>query len=289
MATAEYTIPATPFFLQVPTGSPIYYSAKDFRNYTGSMQRRIGILGSSHFRIQQATNVGWTIKVNSGYANVGIFYMVFLADDIELSIPMRPPTSGTRVHKVWVAVYDPEIQGNTGEARIVVTEDPGTGAPTPTGAAASLPIGTISIAKGQANIQNTNIVNNAQHGGSSSDFFDLSTYLADGYSNAGSPTGTDNFRGVYDNGVVRLSGMIKKDSGNFPSNTDINIGTMHANLRPKRHRYLTGACAVSATGTAGGTYTWRFSLDPDGTMTARIPSTQAPPHLMFDGIAYDLD
>lgn len=300
MATAEYTLTKAPYFLQVATGASLYYSAEAFREYTGAYQPRAGILGYDHLRVVQSFDVGWELQVLGGYANLrqtatnaeqhlGGLYTVYHRLNQFLTIPWRPPGSGTRTHKVFVAVFDPLIQGSATVAKIMATEDVGSGAPDPVGATGYLQLATFTMVGGQANLQDKDIQNIAQHGGDHSEYVDLTLSLASGYSGAGFPGGPDDFRGVYSNGTIRLSGMITKQSGNFPGNTDTVIGTLPPGFRPKRLRYLTGACSVSTAGTSGGTFTWRLTIAANGTMTARIPSTQAVPNLVFDGMTYDLD
>jgi hypothetical protein len=295
VATAELSVPGYPFFLQEDPASTnqIYYSAKDFRNYTAAFQRRSGVLGSSHFLITQADNVGFKIKLHSGYVNVGGFYIVHLPTDVEILLSGAgwKPNSGTVVHKVFAVVYDEYVAGTDNKATVLVTQDTGSGAPNPSGSAAAyLQLATITVTSTQANIQNANIDNTARHGGSAAEYEPLGPYLRSGFEDAGSAATTANFRALYDSGTVRLGGMIKKTSGAFPSGQDFYIADMHSNLRPSRTRFLTGACTKSTnTGSATGSYTYQLIINPSGIMTARIPSTQAPLNLMFDGITYDLD
>lgn len=291
MAT-EFELTSKPFFLQVDTGEKIYYDAEDFRRYTASFQRRSGVLGSSDYLVTQASNVAMTVTVNSGYANVGN-YIVHMQADLTspLTIPAAP-TSGVRSHKIFLAVYDGQIAGADYTAKLLVSADTGTGAPNPAGTAGYLQLAIVTVAAGQSNVQNQHINNVAQHGGSAGPSQLLAPYLVGGgsgeYLDNGSSSGPGNFRADYNGGVIRLSGQIRKKTGDFPKDTEVHFCTMLANFRPQRHKYLTGVASVSSTG-ASGTLTFRLTIDIDGTMTARIPSTQSVKYLSFDGLTYHLD
>lgn len=303
MATSELKLVDVPYFMQTKSGSgkaPIAYTAAQFRSFTSSIIRRTGILGANHFLVTQSPNVGMTVTVNSGYARVGgvgANYIVQMGSDTD-PIPLtgfitNPPA--TRTHKVFIAVYDGSMyeSGDDYEARIVITEDPGGGAPTPPNQpAAFLEIATIAFRPNMPNIQNGDITNTARHGGGGSENVDLVPTLdRDNYLNAGEPGFTADYRATYNDGAVRLAGAIKKKDGKpFPGDADFVIGYMHSNLRPQRIRYLTCACSITEPHTTtSGTYTCRLSIDIDGTMTIAMPVGQTPKYIFFDGVTYDLD
>lgn len=291
MATAELDIPGYPFFLQEDPASPnpIYYSAQDFRNYTAALQRRPGILGLGDFHLTQADNIGFKVKVHYGYIVVGGYYIAYLPNDTEMALPWTTPTTGTVTHKAFVAIYDELVTGSINKATVVITQDTGAGAPNPTGAAAYLQTATISVSSTQSNIQNSHIKNIVQHAGGGGAYLPLAFYLKSNLTPAGTVGGPADFRAMYHDGFIRLSGRVAKvDGTNFTSDVEVPIGTMHPNLSPKYAVYLTGVTNVS-TGNKSGTMTFRLTILPDGTMTARIPDTQTVKFLTFDGLTYDLD
>lgn len=289
MATTETDIPGYPFFLQEDpdTTTPIYYSAKDFRNYTAAFFGRAGTIGTSGFRVTQATNIGFKIRVNTGYATLTGGYLTYLPADIEITLGWTTPVSGTVNHKVFIAIYDELISGNLNKAKIVITQDTGSGAPNPVGAAAYLQIAAIKVTASQPNIQNKDITNTALHGGSHAPYVDISPYLQPGY-NPATGGGQPGPRAVYDNGFVHLSGAVIKASGNYPRNTELHFGDTHPNMRPKYAHYMTGTTSVSDTNN-GGTMTYRLTINTDGTMTARLPNTNDCNYIHLDNITYDLD
>lgn len=302
MATAEYTLTKAPYFLQVATGTPLYYSAEDFRAFTAAFQQRSGVLGPSDFKVSQATDIGWSIAVIRGHVNIDRLYsngstmdnqnyvvhMPANADPI--LIPWRPPGTGTRTHKVFIAVFDPLVQGNATEAKIIISEDVGSGAPKPVGAAGYLQLATITMTAGQPNIQTKDITNTARHGGNGSNDILYSPYLGAAYQEVGTDGATSYpFTGRYEDGVMRLSGGVeKKDHTAISSATDIVLGTPPPDLIPARDQFLTGVCTKNASG-ATGTMSWQCCITANGLIIARMPNTNAPLRLYFDGIAYDLD
>ena len=284
-----------PFFLEEDPAStnPIYYSAQDFRNYSVAFNRRVGVLGATYLRVTQGANVGMRIRIGYGWANVGGYVVYVPGPDRELEMPWAKPTTGTVVHKVYLAVYDEFVSGSVNMAQFIVTQDTGAGAPSPPGAAATLLLATVTVSSTQPNIQNANIKNVAQHGGGSGDYLMLEPWLTAEYAsayNAGTD-GTADMRCIYNSGVVRLSGRLaRKDGLDFVTNKDLTICKLPIYMWPKYQQYLTGTSSDAGPNTGpSGTMTFRLNIAPDGTMIARIPSTQTPQHLMFDGISYDMD
>jgi hypothetical protein len=292
VATAEVKIPDTPFFLQADVGDPLmYYSAADFRRFTGAFMGRTGVLGSIDFRIQQADVVGFAVKIKAGYARVGgdgFDYLVHLTADQTIPLTgfnFNPPS--IRWHYVYIAVYD-KLYGNSGyEARVVIVEDTGSGGgPAPADAAATLFLGDVNISPGQPNIQNANISNYAQHGGNQGSYVYLDSYLNSAFKSLDAP----GFRARYEGGVVRLGGAIARVDDAVFATGATTIGVMHSNLRPKSARLLTATCSIrSPNTTSDGTFTCRLRIDPDGTMIIQMPKENAPKAIGFDGITYDLD
>lgn len=290
------TLANAPFFLQkdVGDGDPIYYSAADFRRFFNGVLPRSGILGSSHFLVTQADNVGMAIKVNSGFANVAGLYLVHLPNDLTInlgSFAANPPA--TRTHKVFLSVYDEQTTSVGGYgANIDVMEDTGAGANyPPSTTSAYLQLATITVAPNQQNIQNANIVNTVRHGGMAGEYVYLAPYLNTGFDTAGSDADTSDFRARYENGRVFLSGAVKRTGGTaFANGSSYDFGVMHSNLRPARTKYITGPCSIyDSQSDSTGTYTWRLSITKDGVMNARLPTGTGPQYLLFDGMSYDLD
>lgn len=300
MATATYTIPTTPFFLQKKPGdgTPITYSAADFRRYTAALLRRTGVLGANDFIVAQATNVGFKIKVNSGFAHVGgtgLDYLVHLPSDVEIDVTnfnLNP--SGLRTHKVWVTVNDALYGGSTEyTGNVVVTEDIGSGAPTPT-AAANIYIASFTITGGQANILNSHIRNSVRrYGGSAGEYTLLN--LASGYKDAFDQVGCAPVRAIYTGGgFVRLGGAVWRDGGTpFTGGNDYKVMTLPGNYRPNNYtRYQAATCSIyyqHSTSTGTGSYSCRLRIDPDGSVTVTVPSINNPQFVHLDGVTYDLD
>lgn len=303
MPTTSTKLSDMPFFMQRKVGSShdeISYTAAQFRNYTAALATRTGTLGSAQFLVTESANVGWTITVNSGYVRVGgsgANYLVRLGADLpDLPVDVNHDPPLIRTHAVYVAVYDGQVSATADdyEARLVITEDTGAGAPIPPGPpAAYLPIATITVKPNQPNIQNADIRNTARHGGAAGEYVPLEPYLNPNlYESAGSSGGTAVFRAIYMSaGVVRLGGSIKRKDGKpFDGGESIDIGTMHSNFRPDRIRYLTCPCAITEPHTdKSGTYTCRLTITPAGLMTIHMPVGQSPNQIFFDGVTYDLD
>lgn len=292
MATTEIDIPGYPYFLQEDPSStnPIYYSAKDFRNYTLGLQHRAGILGPTDLKVFQADNVGFKVKVKAGFGNIA-GYITYLPTDTEILMPWAKPASGTVTHKIWVAVYDEYVSGTVNKAKLVATQDVGAGAPIPAGTAATLTLATVTVTASSPNIQSSNITNMARHGGSVGDYQDLSAvpYLNFGYAPAGSTGGTNDPRGVYHNGFVHLSGRLRQaNSQPFPADTEIHIMNLPTGFVPRYNRYLTGGCSANS-GASGLGLTFRLTVLSTGMVTARIPTSHTPLYLTLDGIIYELD
>lgn len=283
------TIAGQPFFLQKESGeaNPIYYSAADMRRMLAAILSKPGALGTSHMLVQQAPNVGMAIKVNSGYYMVGN-YLVNLPDDetIDLTAFDSSPAA-TRSHGVYLSVYDGQVAATeTYAAQIDVIEDEGGGAATPSAATAFVRIASVSVAANQGHIQNANITDLRERGGMLSVKFYLYTYLTSAFAPAGDDLTASNPYAQLANGSIRLGGAIKRASGvdstSFVGGSTYTLGTLTLSLRPKRNRFLLGACS-------GTTLAWRLQITPDGEMRAVIPSGVNTPFLLLDGMSYDLD
>jgi len=307
VATTYQPLPGMPYFLQLRSGgagTPISYTAANFRDYTAALARRTGALGSSDFMVTQMATVGFGVTVNSGYIRVGgagSNYLVRLGSDVDVQLPTfdyNPPSD--RVHGVYVAVYDGVTSASSDvyNAQIVVTQNTGSGIPVPGGdVAAYIQIATITIKPHTPFIQNSNIDNSQRrHGGSAGEY--LQIYLATGILDASGDSGVDSSRprALYtENGVVRLGGCVKRVSGAsnpvFEGDNDYVIGAVHPNLRPTHTRYLLAPCSINKDHASAktGSYVCRLKIDTDGTMTVAMPAGNAPQYVMFDGVTYDMD
>lgn len=296
MATATFPFTTTPFFMQAYAGDPdIYYTAADFRRFFLAVKRRPGVLGSVDFAVQQDDVVGWSVKVSPGFAHVagtGNSYLVQLSTTASVSLAgFNTAPTATRTHKVFVAVYDKLISGDLYQAQIVVTEDEGTGAPTPPGAVASLLLATVTIAKSQSNIQGKDIKPFADHGGSSGVYYDLEArgMINPGYESASGLLDSAPPRAIYHDGYVRLSGTIERTNGVlFEAGSSHDILSLIQALRPRYHVRLN-------CGGNNGTLSAQLHIIPDGTVWLYIPakigttSYTQPNWIYLDGCTYDLD
>jgi hypothetical protein len=296
LATATFPFTTVPFFMQAYAGDPdIYYTAADFRRFFLAVKRRPGILGSVDFAVQQDDVVGWSIKVSPGFAHVygtGNSYLVQLSTTASVSLAgFNTAPAATRTHKVFVAVYDKLISGSLYQGQIVVTEDEGTGAPDPSGAVAFLPLATVTIAKSQSNIQNKDVKNIADHGGSSGAYYDLQSrgMINAGYESADSIVGSAPPRAIFHDGYVRLSGAIGRANGVlFEAGSSHDILSLISALRPRYNVHL-------HCGGNNGTLGAQLNINPDGTVWLYIPakigttSYTQPNWIYLDGCTYDLD
>lgn len=279
---------AMPYFLQkdLTDENPITYSAAEMRRFVESILSRPGILGSNHFLVSQADNVGMAIKVQSGYIHLGGGAVAYLGADqtISLAAFTKSPTE-TRTHKVYVSVYDALQKGAIFGARIDVVEDQGAGAGAPPDAAWYQLVASIRVSSGQTTIQDGNITDERSHGGCNvaPEAAYLEGFLNSAYAVAGLDYGGFNLRALYVNGIVRLSGSVKRSNGaDFAAGSSHTLGTLSRNLRPRRKFYLSGCMS-------GTTDTWRLEVNTDGTLVAVIPSSTTPTRLIFDGMSYELD
>lgn len=283
------TLPDYPFFLQAADGdAAIYYSATDFRRLLGAIAPANGILGPAAYLVTQADTVGWSVKVNSGFAMVG-GYLVRLGSD--LTIPLTGfntnPTS-PRTHKLWLSVYDKLTSGSEYAAKVNIVEDTGTGAGSP-GAPVSMLLATLQISPGQANLQNTNIANVAYHGGDYSGPFTVNP--AAGYEDPTDDTGGAPLRAHYSGGRVHLSGAIRRSGGTaFQNGMEYAVFTLTATLRPKYMCVVPVATSINTVNSGASPFlTTRAIITKDGLCTVRIPDGANPRYIWFDGANYHLD
>lgn len=290
--TTEHPLANRPLYMQKkdPGDPDIVYTGANFRRYTQALIPRPGILTSTSFKISQSNNVGFTVMVQPGSAVVGD-YMVTLdggIDGLALGMPTGPPA--TRVHRIWLAVYDKNFAGTTYQASIVITEDDGTGSQAPVNCVAYLQLARVTYKAGMPNVQDKDIVNVQYHGGMSDReytwFQQVGVIIPPFQDNVGS--GTAEARAIYTNGYVRLSGSIRRQNGDpIVANPGVTIGNMPAALRPKFTVHM--AVTTTIDGGDGAPYVGRLRIEPDGTMYLNLSANQKPQAIILDGCSYDLD
>lgn len=166
MATVVSTLPTLPLALQAVTGDPILtYPAADLRYLICAMYPRSGKVGdaTSLWIFPKQAGADWSIDINPGQAIVGgassfekYLVTVLTRTNVPLTGFNTAPTA-TRTHKVWLVVDDKNTAPGAGyAARIVITEDTGSGAANP-----SYPfyfqLGSFTITTGQSNVNTANI------------------------------------------------------------------------------------------------------------------------------------
>lgn len=158
--------PGSTQWIQVAAGeTEIEYFGPQLRAMNGLIWSSQGVTGPDQCKITQAADPianPWTIAIGWGGAVVNESggqarrYVTRVPDmEVNCSTLNTAPTAA-RTHSVWVAVFD--TTGRHG-AEIVVTEDTGSGAPNPSGAAGYVKLGTLTIKPGQTSIANADIVN----------------------------------------------------------------------------------------------------------------------------------
>lgn len=292
MSDNPYPLPDKPFFLQAQSGDPeIYYSADDFRRLLTALYTQPGVMTQNSFKLGQSTTVGWTVRVESGYAMVGEYLVHSQVDkDIDISGFDTNPSS-LRVHRFYLAVYDKLITGTEYVAKIIAVEDLGGGAGLPPGAAATLLLGYASVNPGQTNIQNAQITDRRPHARPGSAFDNMTPNA--GFLDAADDLDTGPFGFRYLNGRVYLSGAVMRTAGAlfYPDN-DYVVADLPLNLHPAKVKYFTCACSINGNNpeTNGvGSLAVRVKVGDDGSITVRIPPTQDPKYVIFDNVQFDLD
>ncbi len=284
MATVSTGLAFRPMFMQAgPDDPPIYYTAQDFRTFLHAFATRDGVLTPTSFKLLPSQPQGWRIDVNGGYAKVGT-YLVYMPERI--TVPLTGfntnPTS-TRTHRAFIAVYDALYTGTEYTSKVIITEDTGQGAPTPTGTAAILAIGTFTISGSDTSIGAGQIDPLRVFGGPGTDRILLDGYLAANYASARAETGSSQLRCWYQNNEVRFAGSVKRtNEAPFAGGSEHVVFTVPEDFRPKWTKYLVGNTSVSP-------YTFRARFGTNGLVTCYLPAGSAPTFLSFDGMTYDLD
>lgn len=297
MATVISALTLKPLFIQAAGGdTAIPYDGYLARVLLGAIWPRTGIVTTDSFTITpRAAGANFSVDVAGGMAVIGGAadldrYLLHQSAPINVSLTtFNTNPAATRTHKVWLAVYDKQkaAAGTLYQAAIVVTEDTGAGAPTPSGDSYmhSLQIGTVSITTGQASIGTGNIVNLLRHASSSSSghyAIPISANIAD----ATATTSLDTPRALRVGTLVHLSGGFVRTSGAaFAVNSTYILGNVAAPYRPDSDRFL--VAPASAAGSSHATY--RLTVRTTGNLEALTPNDWAPPWLGLDGLTYELD
>jgi hypothetical protein len=153
-----------PLWLQATGGDPVInYSATNDRALIDAMFASQGTLGDAAFKVsQRGVGANFSVDIAVGYAvilgddaaNQGK-YLVQTTATVNCVTPAAPG-SGTRVHRVIARIRDKQALGSgTYDWSLELLEDTGSG--TPAEPNSSITLATVSIASGQASVQNSNI------------------------------------------------------------------------------------------------------------------------------------
>jgi hypothetical protein len=296
MATVTSTLPDKPLFMQAATGDALIpYTAEAYRRLVGSNWFRTGVITNDAFLpVQRAAGANYSVDISPGYAVLGLTsgeYDRYLAySGLAINVPLTGFNTNpvaTRTHKIWLAIYDKQKYnlGTLYEAQIIITEDTGSGAPTPASPVTHLnQLASFTLTTGQANIQNVHITPTIRHASSGSDYAAIplgpSIVSGDATMDIGVP------RALRHGTTAKLTGGFRRSSlADFAANTAYVLGTVSASFRPTATRYLNAPCAISST----SVMTYRLTIAPTGVMTAVTPVGWTPSYLAIDGCHYELD
>lgn len=301
MATANKLLIDKPLFLEASgTDNPVIYHAEDMRTLVGAVFPRYGRLGygSSYQILPKAAGADWSIDVAPGLFIVGDTNEVTNSPQrylVKNAIRTNVPLIGTgwqlaptakRTHKVWLCLDDPSIGGpaSTYQARIMITEDIGAGAPPPSGTSDLYHLlGTFTISPGQSTINTAQIFQSyvrSDNGIAALDV-DLATGMVD-------PSGTIPIgppRFTLSGNTIRYQGGIKRTgSATFTTNVPYLVGNMPYGYRPPLYPRV-----MAGTGYLGNM--WRLTVEENGDMTAQpyAGNSEAMTWLGLDGLSYELN
>lgn len=165
-----------PLFVQPVDGDPaITSTAQELRQLIKAVWPAEGIVTSSAFKVRQrGAGANFSVDVDAGQAvvagddvsNQGSYLCTSTATE-NVVVPAAP-VSGTRIHRVVLRVKDKFNNGTwTGyQWAIEVLEDTGTG--TPALPASAISLATVTVAAGQANVQDSHIADIRAQPGSGS-------------------------------------------------------------------------------------------------------------------------
>jgi len=296
LATVSYDLPLSPLMLEAVVGDDaIVYNASDVRLMLGAMYPRPGRigLGDALWLYPRAAGANWSVDVQAGQAviqgNASSYtperYLVTLAERTNLSLAaFNTAPTVTRTHAVYVAVDNKETSGTTYGARLVVTEDTGAGAPVPT-ASWARQLGTVTIAPAQSNIADTHLSTFMLRASTGTFAFNVELPNVGIYAGftGGSPYGSPDPRFSLTGNTVRMSGAVRRTSGNFAVGTTYTIGRMPVGYRPRHYRL--------GLATASGPNIARVTIGTDGdiAITPYGANLSGMEYVQFDSIAYEID
>lgn len=292
MAVVTSTLPYKPLYLQAVGGdTAISYGAYDFRVALGAIWPRTGTLGLGMRLYPRSLGANWSVDVDQGYAVLGNTssgydrYLVWLEarTNLNLSGVFVTAPAATRTHRVFIAVYNKAVVGTEYAAKLVVTEDTGSGAPVPADNPAYYQeLGTFVIAPSQVSVGSANITNTIRRADQASAAFDLP--LAANIVSGTTATNGGPPRYQLGGNRVRLNGTLTRSSGDFsPGGNPWTLGTIPEGYRPKYERYC---AAVGHTGAP-----WRLTVTTAGLCQATFPATgnQAITWISLDSCTYEID
>lgn len=293
MAVVTSTLPYKPLYLQAVGGdTAISYGAYDFRVALGAIWPRTGALGAGMRVLPRSLGANWSIDVDQGYAVLGNTssgydrYLVWLEarTNLNLNGVFVTAPAATRTHRVFVAVYNKAVIGTEYAAKLVVTEDTGSGAPVPAdNPAYYMELGTFVIAPSQVSVGSANISNTIRRADQASAAFDLP--LAANILSGATATNGGPPRYQLGGNRLRFNGTVVRTSGaDFLGPPNVyTLGTLPEGYRPKYERYCTG---VGHNGN-----TWRLTVRTSGICDATLPPYFGTniSWLSLDGCSIEID
>lgn len=166
-----------PLFMQKEGADPdITYTAQDTRALANALTRNTeGVSDSGSYKVtQRAAGANFSVDVAAGWAAVQgddvsnqNMYVCHNTATVNVATP-GAPGSGTRVHRVILRIKDDfhSTTWTTYEQTVELLQDTGTG--TPATPVSAISLATVSIAAGQASVQNSHITDTrpvlAKHG-----------------------------------------------------------------------------------------------------------------------------
>lgn len=266
MATVSYQLPITPYALQAVVGdTAINYNATDQRLWQGASFPRIGRLGlgDSFMVYPNQAGANWSIDVQAGEFIAGSATSNAYAPErylVTLAARTNVPLTGfntapvaTRTHNVYLTMDDKNVSGTVYGARIVITEDIGSGAPAPD-ATMYATLASFTIASGQSNIATANITNFTAR--TSRAINRIALTYASGFS---VPSGAQGMTYSLDGNTVRMQGAVQRTSTTMVAGSTYTIGTLPIGYRPS---VIRGAIAIG-----DGPGFARVLIDVTGTVT----------------------
>lgn len=290
MATVTYSLPLTPMMLQAVVGdAAISYAGSDIRLLVGSIYTRSGRVGpgDSLMLYPRLAGADWSVDVQAGqaviYAGPNLYaperYLISLA--ARTNVPLTGfnfAPAATRTHAVYLVVDDKNISGTLYGARIIITEDTGSGAAAPSASYYSQ-LGTVTIAPAQSNIGSANIVNLLPRAARATPATAPSYYS--GFA-AGGGTGQGLLYSL-DGNTVKLQGCVVRSSGNFAAATVYTVANIPVGYRPAYQRYaMTGANLGPAMARVGVSTGGDITVTPYGANAADMT------YVALDSFSYEI-